>query len=89
MLQIAGFGEAAGPGFEPGLTDPELVLSGLSLFAGVSETAYLSCILISCVSGRSLVFAPVTVKSLSKVLWKVTSRRGYRGDSALVTGTPR
>jgi hypothetical protein len=58
---------AAGPGFEPGLTDPELISLGSPLFAGTSKSAYLRLILKSHVSRRSPVFAPVTVKSLSKL----------------------
>jgi hypothetical protein len=85
---FVGVSLAAGEGFEPSLTDPELISSRLPLFADASKTPYVSRILASHVSGRSPVFAPVTVKSLSKLLWNVTSRRGYRGDSATVTGTP-
>jgi hypothetical protein len=60
--------EAAGEGFEPSLTDPELILSGSPLFTGVSEIAYLCRIAGFLVSERSPVFAPATVKSLSKLL---------------------
>ena len=38
---LQGKQEAAGEGFEPSLTDPELISVGLPLFAGVLETAYL------------------------------------------------
>jgi len=57
---------AAGPGFEPGLSDSELKLLGLSLFAEVPKTAYLGRILRSRVSLHLPMFARVTVKSLSK-----------------------
>jgi hypothetical protein len=59
---------AAGPGFEPGLTDPESVSIHLWLFVAVQKTANLSQILRSYVSHYSPLFVPVTVKSLSKVL---------------------
>ncbi len=59
------FQVAAGEGFEPSLTDPELVSMGSPLFAGVSETAYLSRISTSRIFRCLLMFVPVTVKSLS------------------------
>jgi hypothetical protein len=41
MLQSAGFGEAAGEGFEPGLTDPESGSVRSRQLLAVSKTAYL------------------------------------------------
>ncbi len=60
-----GYWGAAGEGFEPSLTDPELISLRSLLFADVSKTAHISRILIPFISGRSLLFAPATVKSLS------------------------
>jgi hypothetical protein len=37
---LQGKREAAGEGFEPSLTDPELILLGSPLFAGVPEIVY-------------------------------------------------
>ena len=45
FLRFAGISLAAGPGFEPGLTDPELVGVGFTVVRGCSETAYLGRIL--------------------------------------------
>jgi hypothetical protein len=64
--RCAGILEAAGEGFEPSLTDPELILSGSPLFTDVPEIAYLCRIAGFLVSKRSPMFTPVTVKSLSK-----------------------
>ena len=59
---------AAGLEFEPRLTDPlESVSLHPELFTAVQKTAYLSQIPEAGVSRCSLVFTPVTVKSLSKV----------------------
>jgi|SRR5215207_6387707 len=56
-----GLSVAAGPGFEPGLSDSELLPLCSSLFAHVPKTAYLSQIFRSLVSRYPLVFVPVTV----------------------------
>ena len=59
---------AAGLGFEPRLTDPlESVSIPSWLFAAVQNMAFSSQIPGSRVSRCSPLFAPVTVKSLSKV----------------------
>ena len=58
---------AAGLGFEPRLTDPESLSIHPWLFISVQNTAYSGLLLISCVSRRSPMFTPVTVRSLSKV----------------------
>jgi hypothetical protein len=55
------FLRAAGEGFEPSLTDPELISTCSPPFAGVSKTACLSRILTSYIPGRSLLFAAATV----------------------------
>src|SRR5215207_10997249 len=59
---------AAGEGFEPGLTDPESVSIPSSLFTTVQKTALSSQVARAGVSGCSPMFAPVTVRSLSKML---------------------
>ncbi len=63
--QKASFWGAAGPGFEPGLSDSELISAGSPLFAHVPQIAYLSQILRFHVTRRSPLFARVTVKPLS------------------------
>jgi hypothetical protein len=62
MLQMEKFGEAAGLGFEPRLTDPESLSIHPWLFTSVQKTAYSGLILRSCVSHRSPMLTPVTVK---------------------------
>jgi hypothetical protein len=42
ILQMEGFGKAAGPGFEPRLIDPESVGMGFATVHGCSESACLS-----------------------------------------------
>jgi hypothetical protein len=61
MLQNEGFDKAAGPGFEPGLSDSELISVGSPLFAGVSKTAGISRIFRFHVSQRLPMFTLVTV----------------------------
>ena len=66
MLQMKGFEEAAGLGFEPRLTDPlESVSIHPWLFTAVQKMAFSSQISGSRISRCSRLFAPVTVKSLS------------------------
>src|SRR5215208_552879 len=74
MLLIKGFEEAAGLGFEPRLTDPESVSILSWLFTAVQKSAFLSQIPESHVSRCSSLFAPVTVKSLSKSFRNGTQR---------------
>ena len=68
MLQIKGFEEAAGLGFEPRLTDPlESVSTHPWLFIAVQNTTFFSQISGTGGSRCLRLLAPVTVKSLSKV----------------------
>src|SRR4028118_1332120 len=59
---------AAGPGFEPGLSDSESVSIHPWLFTAVQKSAFSSQLPESRVSGCSPSFTPVTVRSLSRML---------------------
>jgi hypothetical protein len=66
LFILQGVYEAAGPGFEPGLSDPESVFICSPLFLGVRKTACSSRVAGARVSLRSSSFARVAVKSLSR-----------------------